>query len=49
MTDKSCFLFKETDAQFPTIQKREVTVVSMHIKYQEAGRASLESTHAGSV
>lgn len=37
MSHKECFLFKETDAQFPTIQKREVTAVSTHTKYRTLG------------
>lgn len=45
VTHKKCFLFKGTDAQFPTIQKREVTIVNMQTKTQEAGHALLESIY----
>lgn len=45
MSRKPRFLFKETDAQFPTIQKRVVTLVDMQIKNQEVGHALLESIY----
>lgn len=45
MSHKTSFLFKETDAQFPTIQNREMTIVNMQTKNQEAGQALLENIY----